>query len=308
MQAITDAETVAEIEPTLRVAGRVASSGDSFPIILEVLDLNSQLWHPTAIEGSVAGDPGLVLAKEAASDLGVAVGDTVTLRHPQRTGQTAFEFVDSEFPVMAIHPYPIRNFAYVDTEFAGLMGLAGITNTIQVLPEAGVADVDVQRELFSIPGVASVQDVSATTESIRTQLEALSSILSAFVVPVIILTMLIAFLTSSINLDARSREHATMFAFGLRVRTALVMAITESSVIGIVATVLGVVGGIGALEWMNRALFSSTLPDVGIEITLQTSTIVAVVMLGVVAVAVAPLFTTRRMRRMDLPGTLRLVE
>ena len=35
---------------------------------------------------------------------------------------------------------------------------------------------------------------------------------------------------------------------------------------------------------------------------------VTVVILGVVAVAVAPLFTARRMRRMDLPGTLRLVE
>jgi putative ABC transport system permease protein len=36
--------------------------------------------------------------------------------------------------------------------------------------------------------------------------------------------------------------------------------------------------------------------------------VITVVILGVVAVALAPLFTARRMRRMNLPGTLRLVE
>jgi len=123
-----------------------------------------------------------------------------------------------------------------------------------------------------------------------------------------VLATLIAFLTASINLDARSREHATMFAFGVRVRTALAMAVTESSIIGIVATVLGVAGGIGVLQWMNRALFSSTLPDVGIQVTLEAATVVTVILLGVAAVAIAPLFTARRMRRMDLPGMLRLVE
>jgi putative ABC transport system permease protein len=266
------------------------------------------MWRPSISEGSVTPEPGLLLAAEAANDLGVDVGDTVVLRHPQRTGLASIAFVETEFPVMGIHPYPIRNFTYLDASHADLMGLAGITNVIQILPDPSVAAIDVQRELFDIPGVASVQDVSTTTQSIRDQLGEFTSIIGTFIVPVVLLTVLIAFLTASINLDARSREHATMFAFGVRVRTALAMAVTESSVIGITATALGVIGGIGTLEWMNRALFSSTLPDVGIEVTLQVATVITVVVLGVVAVAIAPLFTARRMRRMDLPGTLRLVE
>lgn len=308
VMSIADADTVMEAEPTLRVGGDLSSGDTTFPIILETLDLDSELWHPTIVEGTVTDQPGLVLAREAASDLGVDVGDTVTLRHPQRTGPTSVAFVETDIPVMAVHPYPIRTFAYLDAEHAGLMGLEGITNMVQVLPEPSAADIEVQRELFSISGVASVQSVSTTTEGIRSQLEAFTSVISAFVAPVIILTMLIAFLTASINLDARFREHATMFAFGVRVRTAMAMAVTESSIIGAVATVLGIIGGIAALEWMNRALFASTLPDVGIDITLRTATLVTAVVLGLVAVAIAPLFTARRMRRMDLPGTLRLVE
>jgi len=306
--AIANADSVIAAEPTLRLGGQLSAGDESFPAIVEIMDLDEGLWRPSLVDGTLTAEPGLVLAAEAAADLDVTVGETVVLRHPQRTGLTDFAFVDTEFPVMGIHPYPIRNFTYLDAAYAGLMGLDGITNMVQVLPDPALADIDVQRELFAIPGVASVQDVSATNQGIRDQLSEFTSIIGTFIVPVVLLTMLIAFLTASINLDARSREHATMFAFGVRARTALAMAVTESSIIGAVATALGVVGGLGALEWMNRALFSSTLPDVGIEVTLQAATVVTVVILGVVAVAVAPLFTARRMRRMDLPGTLRLVE
>ena len=309
ISAIGQAGSVARVEPTLRLSGTVAADGDEgFAVLLEFIDLENGMWRPTITEGSVDAEPGVVIAEEAAADLGVRVGDSVTLRHPKLTAAGALTFVETSLDVMATHPYPIRNFAYIDKAHTDLVGLTGVANLAQVMPEAGATDIDVQRELFSIPGVASVQDVSAVTENIRTQLQEFTSVIQGFAFPVIVLAMLIAFLTASINLDARSREHATMFAFGVKVRTALAMAIAESSIIGITATAFGVLGGLGALQWMNRALFSSTMPDVGIAVTLEATTIATVVVLGIVAVAVAPLFTARRMRRMDLPGTLRLVE
>jgi putative ABC transport system permease protein len=307
--AIGEAGSVAQVEPTLRLGGTVtAGSGEDFAILLEFIDLENGLWRPTITAGTVDAALGVVIAEEAAADLGVGVGDRVILRHPKLTAAGTLTFVETSLNVMATHPYPIRNFAYIDVAHTDLVGLTGVANLAQVLPEPGAAEIDVQRELFSIPGVASVQDVSSVTENIRTQLQEFTSVIQGFAFPVIVLAMLIAFLTASINLDARSREHATMFAFGVKVRTALAMAIAESSIIGVTATVFGVLGGLGALQWMNRALFSSTMPDVGIAVRLEATTIATVVVLGIVAVAVAPLFTARRMRRMDLPGTLRLVE
>jgi putative ABC transport system permease protein len=305
---IAAADTVARAEATLRLGGNLAAGNEDFPAIVELVDLDEGLWRPTLVAGAVTAEPGLVLAEEAAADLGVDVGDAVTLRHPQRTGPLSFEYVETTFPVMGLHPYPIRNFTYLDIGHAGVMGLTGVVNVVNVVPAEAVSSIDVQRELFSVPGVASVQGVATTTQNLRDQLETFTGIIQSVVVPVILLASLVAFLTASINLDARAREHATMFAFGVRVRTALAMAIAESSVIGAVATVLGIVGGIGALQWMNEALLSSTMPDVGLDVTLEPTTIATVVVLGIVAVAVAPLFTARRMRRMDLPGTLRLVE
>jgi putative ABC transport system permease protein len=60
--------------------------------------------------------------------------------------------------------------------------------------------------------------------------------------------------------------------------------------------------------WMTQRLLARTLPDFDLQIAIRPSTLITVVVMGVVAVTLAPLLTVRRMRRMDLPGTLRLVE
>ena len=50
------------------------------------------------------------------------------------------------------------------------------------------------------------------------------------------------------------------------------------------------------------------MPDLTLQTMISTSTVVTALVLGVVAVAVAPLLTVRRLLRMDVPSTLRVVE
>lgn len=306
--AIGNAATVAKAEPTLRIGGRISTPAEEIDVLVELLNLRTAMWRPTLTEGAPDHEPGVILTEKAAGDLGVEVGDTVTLRHPQRTGPLSFTFSDSQLPVLGLHPYPVRNFVYMDAADASLMGLTGVVNTVQVDPVDTVAEGDLQRELFSLPGVASVLPVLSITQALEEQMGILTSFIQLIAVLVLVLAVLIAFLTSSISLDARVREHATMFAYGVRIRTALRMAVTESAIIGVVATVIGIAGGLAMLSWMTSSLLASTLPDIGLNVVLDPATIVTVVVLGVVAVAVAPLFNVRRMRRLDLPGTLRLVE
>ena len=79
-------------------------------------------------------------------------------------------------------------------------------------------------------------------------------------------------------------------------------------VIGVIGTALGVVFGRLLLEWLVRGLIPDTFPDVGISVHLASSTVATAIAFGVVAVAIAPVFTLRRLRRMDIPSTLRVVE
>ena len=54
--------------------------------------------------------------------------------------------------------------------------------------------------------------------------------------------------------------------------------------------------------------YLGVLPDFALEVIMEPTTLTAIGVLGVVAVAIAPLLTVQRMRRMNLPGSLRLVE
>lgn len=304
--AVGDATTVRRLEPALRLTGSLSSGGMGFESFIEMADLDG-MWRPTTTEGALSAEPGLLLAEKAVSDLDVAVGDTVTLRHPVREG-LGYSFVESDLPILGTHPSPLRSLVYMDLDHAALFNLEGITNTLNVLPASGATVSDVQQELFALDAVASVQSVTAVTEAVRDAFDQLLGIIQVMVVAILLLALLIAFNTASINLEARARDHATMFAFGVRLRTAIRMAITESFVIGLAATTLGIIGGLALVWWMTQRLLTETLPDFGLAVLLEPQTVAIVAVMGVVVVALAPLLTVRRMRRMDLPGTLRLME
>ena len=227
--------------------------------------------------GELSPDGGIILSQKAAADLSVSVGDVVTLRHPQRAGLTSFAFVETELPVMATHPHPVRSLAYMDLSQAGLFNLVGITNGMNVLPAAGHDIAEIQQALFPFEQVTSVQSVTAVTEAVRDAFDEVLGIIQMMVMVVLLLALLIAFNTASINLESRAREHATMFAFGVKVRTALRMAVVESLVIGILATIVGVAGGFAMVWWMTQMLLTETLPDFALTAIIGTGTLVAVV-------------------------------
>jgi putative ABC transport system permease protein len=125
---------------------------------------------------------------------------------------------------------------------------------------------------------------------------------------VLVLALLIAFNSSSISADERAREHATMFAYGVPVGRVLVNTVVESVIVGALGTAIGIGLGHAIVGYITRFMLPGTLPDVAIDPAVSTTTIWSAVVLGIVAVSIAPLFTVRRMRRMDIPATLRVVE
>ena len=123
------------------------------------------------------------------------------------------------------------------------------------------------------------------------------------------LALLIAYNTANINMDERRREHATMFAYGLPPRVVMGMAMVESAALGLIAgTLVGLVAGYGLLQWVVSVLMPNTFPELGIRIVFEPLTLALVVVMGVAAVAIAPVLTVRRLRNMDVPSTLRVME
>lgn len=307
-KALSAADSVGAVEPVLRLGGRLSAPGHSaVEILLEAVDLHSPVWAPTMEPtGSRAGS-GLVLARKAAEDLGVGVGDTVTLEHPAwRDG--AVTMVRTPVRVSAMHPGPFRFAAYVDRSRLGDFGVTGAANAAYVLPASGHSPDDVARELFTVPGVSSVQPVATAARVVDQSLGEFTGVFLVLEGFILLLALLIAYNATSINADERARERATLFAFGMPPRRVLGLEVVEGVLVGLLGTLTGVSVGLLIGHWMISSTLNATMPDMGMDLVVSTSTFLTATGLGVAAVAVAPLFTIRRLRRMDIPGTLRVVE
>ncbi|MGV3759164.1 MAG: ABC transporter permease [Actinomycetota bacterium] len=309
IDALATAESVGRVEPVLRLGASVSRPGeDALEVVLEVVDLDSDLWAPTLEEGTLGHDrTGIVLARKAAEDLSVEVGDTVALEHPAM-GETGMAIVTTPMVVTGIHPSPFRFFAYLDRSQLEDFGVPGVANALNVLPAPGATPDDVEQELFRIEGVTSVQPVAVTARIVEDSLEDFTAIFQVLQVFILFLAVLIAYNATSINADERARERATLFAFGLRLRRVVALETAEGLLIGLLGTAAGVGVGLLVVRWIVVSTMRSTMPDMGIDVVISGGTVLTAVVLGVLAVAIAPLLTIRRLRRMDIPGTLRVVE
>ena len=144
--------------------------------------------------------------------------------------------------------------------------------------------------------------MSESTKAVQDAFEQVSSIYLIMEGFVLGLALLIAF----VNSDERVRDHATMFAYGVSVLRVLGNLAVEGLVL--VAAVMGVVLGYGLLLWMLLALMPESYPDMVINLAVNVPQAAAVLAAGVLAVAIAPVFTVRKLRRMYIPGELRVLE
>ena len=310
VQALLAAHVGARSAASLSLPGELVKGSTSIDAMLSVLRFDNRLWRPQPLSGRVPERSNeILLARKAAHDLGVGIGDTIVLRHPQRSGATSFRLVDRRVVVTGLHANPLRVLAYLDYGSAARsFGLQGATNVVGIEPGPGSSSAAVQRALFGQAGVASLQPVSAAIDEVDRSVEQFRGIIRVAELSALLLTLLIAFNAISINLEERRRDFATMFAYGLPVRTALRSGMVENALVGALGTLLGIGLGVAVLSWIVTSLFPETFPDLGVVRSVASESLLIAVFVGVVVMGAAPLLVLRRLLRMDIPSTLRVVE
>lgn len=308
VRSIGKMRSVGRVEPAAVLPATVENDDVELTLQLEAIDLESDVWHPTVSPAAEGERPsGVILSNKAAEDLGVRPGDTLSVRHPYRTGEDTFVTREERVRVAGTHPSPMRFLAYVDISEAGVFGVAGLTNELQVVPADGFTVAEVKRDLFEVPEVAAVQEPGATVDATGDLLESFSGVFRVVQGFALFLALLIAFNAASIGADERARENATMMAYGVRVRTLLRMLVQEGVVIGVLGSLVGIGLGIVALS-LFMANSASTLPELELQVVIQPTTIVLALFFSVLVVGLAPLLTARKLRRTDIPSTLRVME
>ena len=308
--AISDAPTVGAVDTGLRlpVTALATNGADDLDLLVELIDLDHAAWTPTIEQSGGAPEAGVILSGKALDDLGLSLGQSLSLLHPSRGSSGAFALVESEFTVTGIHANPLRSFAFLDLDQAARFGLQDTTNILHTSPGAGAGRADLQRALFGLDGVTSTQPVAQISEAFDSALAQFVGFLVIAAAAVLALALLIAFNATRISVDERRREHATMRAFGVPVRSIMGVVVKESVLVGILATVIGLATGVVFLQVMLRSLATTTLPDLAIGTFISPTTVLIAMAVGIVAVAIAPLFLIRRVSKMDIPDTLRVME
>jgi putative ABC transport system permease protein len=309
-RAVAAAPGIAADEPQLRLPANLSAPGaEGFEGALTLIDFSSPIWAPTISSGSAptAGRPEVVISEKAAEDLGVGVGERVTIRYPRRQG-SGYAEARTGVRVSGLHPDPFRTFAYASSSMAALAGLSGFANQVSATPEPGVSENRIARALFRVPTVASVERATATTQFVRERLDDFIGVLRLIEGFALALALLIAFNSSAIGLEERRRENATMLAFGVSTTKAVALAVGESLIAGLLGTLVGLAGGFLVTSWVVDRTLPETLPDLGLVIEIAPASLLVAAAVGIVSVALAPLLSARRIRRMDMPSTLRVME
>ena len=148
------------------------------------------------------------------------------------------------------------------------------------MPRPGVGEAAAERALFGRARVASVEPAGAVSGALREGLGDFAAIIWVVIAIAVVLVLLIAFNSTAIAADERAREHATMFAYGLPVRTVLRLAVVESLIMGLLATALGIALGIAILGWVVNVNLKEVLPELGVVVVLAPSSIVLALLCG----------------------------
>ena len=309
IRAISASRVIGAAQPSLRIPATLSARGVRLDAFLEVVVRNGPLWHPTLSAGTlVTNRPGVVIAKRAAEDLHVRVGGTVTVRYPVPTGPRSSQLTSITLPVTGIHTSPLRFLSYTNRPAAAEMGLGGLVNRVSVIPAPGRTAADVKRAFLAMPAVTAVQGAAATTDAVDQTMAQLTDVLFITVAIAMIMSLLIAYNSAAINAEERTREHATLFAYGVSPARVIRGNVTEALITGVLATTVGIAAGYGILRWILGVSMRETMPDLGTLVSISALTCGLAALAGIITVALAPLLTLKRLRRTDIPSALRVVE
>jgi putative ABC transport system permease protein len=228
--------------------------------------------------------------------------------YPIPSGKNSYRLTSTTLPITGLHPSPLRFLSYANQQAGDAMHLSGLINRLSITPAPGRTAAAVKRALLAMPTVTAVQGAAATTDAVDQTMSQFTDVLTITVVIAMIMALLIAYNSAAINAEERTREHATMFAYGVPAARVIRGNLAEAFITGTLATLLGVAAGYGILRWIVGVSMRSTMPDLGTLISISTATFGLAALAGILVVTVAPVLTLKRLQRTDIPSALRVVE
>ena len=203
-------------------------------------DLRTRRGHtPLSIED------GLVISEKMSEDMGVSLGDMVTIE--SRTG------VRKSLEVTGICEMYIENYAFLSSDtYKQLYGVDPNDNTLFVLCEED--SMNVQKMLASDENVASIAFMDSQIDNFNTMIQALDMIIIVLIVSSLALAFVVLGNLMNINISERQREIATLKVLGFRKREVQSYIYKENNVLTFFGALFGLPLGIALHHWIMKDL------------------------------------------------------
>ncbi len=186
----------------------------------------------------------------------------------------------------------------------------GTFDEIDVVAEPGVTAVALQQRIAQVlpKGVEAVTSEKVADEQAKQLKEALGffrTFLLVFAFIALFVGAFIIFNTFSIIVAQRTRELALLRAIGASRRQVLTSVVVEAFAVGLVASALGLVAGIGIAVGLKGLLaaFGIDLPSTSLQLELRT--VIVAFIVGTVVTVIASVLPARRAARIAPVETLR---
>jgi putative ABC transport system permease protein len=183
-----------------------------------------------------------------------------------------------------------------------LFNKQGLYDQIYVSSRSGVSSQQLVRAIAPLlPATAQVrtraQEVQSTTNDINRALAIVRYVLLAFGGIALFVGSFVIFNTLSVTVAQRTREFATLRTLGASRKQVLGSVVVEGLVIGVLASLIGLVAGLGLAKGL-QSLFSASgtqLPNAGI--VFATRTVIVSLAAGIIVTLVASVVPAVRATR-----------
>jgi putative ABC transport system permease protein len=250
------------------------------------------------VEGSAPAADDQVVIDAASADAGaLAVGDTTTVLvqgPPQRvriSGIMKFGTVDSPGGATVV--------LFRHTVAQRLIAEPGKFDTISVAAAPGVTQQALAARIAEIlpHQVEAVTGDAVTVEAqsaIRHEMGFFRAFLLAFAVVALLVGAFMIFNTFSITVAQRTRENGLLRALGAGRRQILASVLLEAFAVGVVASLLGIVGGLGVAIGLKELLAAVGIPVPAGSVVFRPSTVVISMAVGVGVALLAAVSPARK--------------
>ena len=255
----------------------------------------------TMVEGRPATGPGEVtLDKSSARRAGYEVGDTVTIVGP--TGKGDFELVGLNGTGKTTNGGGASIAAFDPRTANEFLGAKDMVDSIYIAIDEG-ADRDVVMAAVDaalpdgIEVITGEQSAEETAGAINDIIDIFGNVLLGFAAVSLFVSAFLIFNTFAIIVSQRLRELALLRAVGASSRQIRAMIIGEALVVSVIATVLGIVAGMGVAKGIVAIFNAAGAAFPSASLIVSTRTVVASTVVGVgvtVAAAIVPALRAAR--------------